>query len=301
MENMTLALPNQLTPEQAPRVANALLMDRANLSFLSTMIEAAGLVPLEKNVRPEVAKARVMAKIVGGASYGFDPIQSQENLHIINGKITLSARGMSQLLHRGGRYQTKQIYLNETGCKLEVYKNADSKWHLLGFVEWTLKDAERAGLTDGPNAHMWRKYPADMSFARCISRVIKRFAPEVLDGQAIQYDLAKKETAPEPEQPAGQTPNVVEGSFPAFDPTEAEAAAIGAGDEESGIVDSDTIREELTALCAQLNAQGDDIKWSQKQLNEYAKELCGGSVNTLEFAALVALRDDLAERLAGLD
>ncbi len=170
-------------------------LDRDNLQFFANMIEAAGLLPQEKengrDMPPVKLKARVMAKIVGGQVYGFDPIQSQENLHIIGGKITLSARGLSQLLHRSGKYSTRIERLDQSGCKLAVLeRNSQGEQKLIGHVEFTKEMAEKAKLTGNQN---YQKFAEDMYFARCISRVVKRFAPEVLDGQAVQYDLAKRE------------------------------------------------------------------------------------------------------------
>lgn len=237
--------PNNLAQIQPTGIAPVTL-DRDNLTFFANMIEHAGLIPVEKEpngqaMSPHKSKARVMAKIIGGTYYGFDPISAQENLHIINGRITLSAKGLGQLLHRSGDYTTRQVYLDATGCKLAVLKrNDENKYVLVGHVEFTKAMAEKAGLTKNPN---YAKFAEDMFFARCITRVVKRFAPEVLDGQAVNYDLAKKEPEPAPtptpentpentpELPAAAETNVGDVyEDPTF--TEAETLSSGLNDDE---------------------------------------------------------------------
>ncbi|HEY8560479.1 MAG TPA: hypothetical protein VIL74_08885 [Pyrinomonadaceae bacterium] len=200
-----------LAHNQQAQAQIAPALTREDLSFFANMIEAAGLIPQERDAPPAKAKARVMAKIVGGQVYGFDPIQAQENLHIINGKITLSARGMAQLLHRSGKYATRVERLDKDGCKLAVLeRNEDGKLMLVGHVEFTRQMADAAGLFKSNPT--WQKYAEDMYFARCISRVVKRFAPEVLDGQAIHYDLAKKEPEPVAPAPADNVRSIAQGA-----------------------------------------------------------------------------------------
>jgi hypothetical protein len=46
-------------------------------------------------------------------------------------------------------------------------------------VSWTIKDAERAGLTSNPT---WRKFPRQMLKARCISEAVRAIYPGVLSG-----------------------------------------------------------------------------------------------------------------------
>jgi hypothetical protein len=59
-------------------------------------------------------------------------------------------------------------------------------------VTFTIKDAQRAGLTTGANKHNYEKYTTDMLGWRALSRVVKRYAPEVMAG------LAAAGAVPEP-------------------------------------------------------------------------------------------------------
>ena len=65
-------------------------------------------------------------------------------------------------------------------------------------VVFTIEDARRAGLTTGPNKHNYEKYATDMLGWRALSRVVKRYAPEVMAG------LAAAGAIPEPVMAGGQ-------------------------------------------------------------------------------------------------
>ncbi len=65
-------------------------------------------------------------------------------------------------------------------------------------VTFTIEDARRAGLTTGANKHNYEKYTTDMLGWRALSRVVKRYAPEVMAG------LAAAGAIPEPLVAGGQ-------------------------------------------------------------------------------------------------
>lgn len=186
---------------------------RSELTFFADMIEAADLIPADRNTPKAVQKYRVMAKIVAGAAHGFDPISSQENLHVIQGRCVLSARGMAIKLRRTGQYDTRIVKLDDEGCKLEVLeKNTEGKFILKGHVEFTKKHADAAGLLKS-NATMYDKWGQDMFYANAIKRVCRRFAPETLDTEPLNYRLSKEAaavdqmaTAPVPQQIATTPP-----------------------------------------------------------------------------------------------
>lgn len=182
----------QATRQAELIASSAVVLDRANLAFFADMIEAADLIPYDKNVPKSVQKFRVMSKIVAGVAHDFDPISSQENLHVIQGRCVLSARGMAIKLRRTRRYDTRVEKLDNDGCKLAVLeKNDEGSWILKGHVEFTRADADKAKLTTS-NAAMYDKWGPDMFYANAIKRVCRRFAPEVLDTKPVLYDTAKR-------------------------------------------------------------------------------------------------------------
>jgi hypothetical protein len=173
----------------------AVVLTRAELNFFADMVVMADLIPFDRNTSKEVQKFRVMSKIVAGAAHRFDPISSQENLHVIQGRVVLSARGMAIKLRRTGRYDTRVEKLDETGCKLAVLeKDNTGKWILKGHVEFNREHADKAGLLKS-NSAMYDKWGEDMFYANAIKRVCRRFAPEVLDTEPMDYRLSKESAA----------------------------------------------------------------------------------------------------------
>jgi hypothetical protein len=265
-------------------------LDRENLKFFASMIRRAGLVPTEQGVSPDMSEARVMAKIVGGVAYNFDPIGSQENLHVIQGRLTLSARGYEILLKRGGRFDTRIEYLNDDGCKLAVLeKNNEGKWILKGYVEFTREMANKAQLL---SKDMYKKYGPDMFYARCISRVVKRLAPEVMDGRHIvTYDLAKQQASDPPTPTPG---NGGEGGGQLPSATSTETAPPAVGDEyidreyaEASAIADNSIDAEFVETKGEVEYTGPqtDSLFSEEEsknadlitaISDYFKEKLGG-------------------------
>lgn len=200
MESQALATQTAPSPAAIEQIRNTSVVPvasitRSELTFFADMIEAADLIPFDRNTPKAVQKYRVMAKIVAGAAHGFDPISSQENLHVIQGRCVLSARGMAIKLRRTGQYDTRIAKLDDDGCKLEVLeKNAEGKFILKGHVEFTKAHADKAGLLKS-NASMYDKWGQDMFYANAIKRVCRRFAPETLDTEPLNYRLSKEAAA----------------------------------------------------------------------------------------------------------
>lgn len=226
---------------QQTALAPVSYLDRENLTFFANMIDAAGLVPYDKNVTKDVQKARVMAKIVGGVAYHFDPIGAQENLHVIQGRLVLSARGMAILLKRAGKYDTRIKQLDDDGCVIDVLeRREDGVWILKGTASFTREHAKASGLLTS-NSAMYTKWGPDMFYANCIKRVVRRFAPEVLDGHLQIFALAKD--APPPPAPPQQ--QITEGD----EPPPAENGAAKPGEEYVDAEYQDVASAEVAALA----------------------------------------------------
>jgi hypothetical protein len=228
----------------------AVVLTRAELNFFADMIVAADLIPPDRNVSKEVQKYRVMSKIVAGAAHGFDPISSQENLHVIQGRVVLSARGMAIKLRRPGRYDSRVEKLDVTGCRLAVLeKDHNGKWILKGHVEFNREHADKAGLLKS-NAGMYEKWGEDMFYSNAIKRVCRRFAPEVLDTEPMDYRLSKESAAADAQ---------------AFQPAPAPVNQIAAAPEQTGPEPPDEPAAEPNAIGGEYidqvyhNASDDDI------------------------------------------
>jgi len=188
---------------------------------------------------------QAVVKILAGQELGFGPIASMTGIHIIKGKVSLSANLMAAAIKRSGRYTYDVKGLTEDTCTLEFKEGAK----LLGTSTFTMKDAAKAGLT-GDN---WKKYPRNMLFARALSNGAKWYTPDifggpiytpdelgaVVDGEtgevisnggpdwdSVPQQDAEPEPEPEPEPQAKPTPQKAEAKPAATDDRPLDAIVV---------------------------------------------------------------------------
>ncbi len=108
----------------------------------------------------------VYAALLTGLELGLGPMAALRHISVIDGKPSLSAAMQLALLRRAGH-------------RIEVVESTASRCCLRGIgpdgttleVSYTLDEAKAAGLLGKAN---WRAYPADMLWARCVSRYARR-------------------------------------------------------------------------------------------------------------------------------
>ena len=125
-------------------------------------------------------------------------------VHIIEGKPTLSANLQAQALRRSGRYDYKVVEHDNAHCILEFFEISGGQRVSLGTSEFTLDDADRAGLLNR-GGRMWEKYPRNMLFSRALTNGIGWFAPDAFDvGKVYTPDELK------PDLELGSTGEVID-------------------------------------------------------------------------------------------
>lgn len=116
----------------------------------------------------------IAAAIMTGLEVGIGPMQALREIHVIEGKPTLSATMMLALAIRAGvrhqwlRADDEEAHLRLTRAGWEPHEQ-----------RFTMADAKRAGLAGRGN---WGKHPAAMLRARCLSAAMRAFCPDVLGG-----------------------------------------------------------------------------------------------------------------------
>jgi hypothetical protein len=145
-----------------------------------------------------ISEAQAGVKIAAGAELGIGPVQSIQYIHVIPGgaggvKVCLAAGLIGALIKRSPRYDY-QIEQSDTKlCRLTALVDGKP----IGQCEWTMSDAVEAGLAGKDN---WINYPKDMLFARCTTRLARRFFPDVFGGPIYSPDeITNGETMAEPE------------------------------------------------------------------------------------------------------
>lgn len=123
------------------------------------------------------SEAQAVVKIVAGQEVGFGPMASMQSIQMIQGRPTFSANALSALVKMHPTYNYRVVAHDATVCRIEFLENGE----LTGVSEFTMEDAQRAGLVGGTN---WKKYPKAMLFARALSQGVRWYAPDVTAGSA---------------------------------------------------------------------------------------------------------------------
>lgn len=133
--------------------------------------------------------AQAMVKIAAGLEMGIAPIQAMTSIHVIKGRVTLSANLMAAMVRRAGfRYQVR--WEGSEAVTIAFFEGGEN----IGESRFSIADAKQAGL-GGQN---WKGYPRNMLFARAMMNGCRWYLPELALGI---YDPEELQPAPAPLQP----------------------------------------------------------------------------------------------------
>lgn len=121
--------------------------------------------------------AQAAVKVMAGEELGISPVASVMGIHIIKGKVTLSANLMAAMVRRHG-YNYRHVQFDNKGCNLEFF---DKSGVSLGFSSFTEEDARAASVFND----MYKKFPRNMYFSRAMSNGTKWYCPEVTSGLPV--------------------------------------------------------------------------------------------------------------------
>ncbi len=129
-----------------------------------------GQVMFESRMFPDLkSEAQAITKILAGSEYGMQPFEALQNIHIIQGKATLSANAMAMAIKASAKYDYRVLRMDDEAAEVEFYESGVS----LGISAFTLEDARKAGTQN------IQKYARNMMFARAISNGVRWYAPDV--------------------------------------------------------------------------------------------------------------------------
>lgn len=277
---MTENLPEVARPLSPAEVSWKVAQKIANTPFVPTAFRG----------KPE----SVYAAVLYGEELGLGPMQSLTQIHVIEGKPSLAPEGMRGLVLKAGhRIDVKQA----TNDKVVLYgKRADSGSEAT--VEWTMKDAQLAGLA-GRGA--WKTYPRAMLMARATSELCRMLFADIIAGLSYtpeevmsvagkEYDHAYAET---PVAPTVTTEPITEAVVADPEPqveVSWEDAFPGSTMTNNDVVDAEIVDDEpkrdisSTATGKQINmiraiARGQGIEGDE--LKELCSGIIGSEVNVL--------------------
>lgn len=150
---------------------------------LATALCNTEMVPKQYRGKPDDGAAAILY----GAELGMNPIQSLQNVMVINGKPGVEARTMVALLNRRG-YIVETAETSDT--RVTVRGTAPN-----GRVEestWTIERAAQAGYTSNS---LYKKIPQQMLYAKAATEVCRKLAPDVLLGIAYSTEELRLEQA----------------------------------------------------------------------------------------------------------
>jgi hypothetical protein len=174
---------------------------------VAARIASTPFVPESYRGQPEA----VVAAILTGREMGIGPMQALRQIHMIDGRPAFAADLMLAKMREGG------LTILDSGVDAQrAYIHAKRRdTGEEATVEWTIADAEAAGLMSKKN---WRTYPGDMLWARCVGRLARRLGSDLVGG--LVY--SKEEMEDWDEGPYGGSYGVGEGyeatTDRAFDP-----------------------------------------------------------------------------------
>jgi len=147
-----------------------------------------------------IGEAGVFAIVETCKSLGIDPrLGLNKGMYYVRGAVEMSSRLMNSLIRSKKHSITKDKKSDDTICILHG-KRVDNQdtW----CVSYSLKEAERAGLTKNPT---WRSCPADMLFARALSRLARQLFPDVIGNCYVQGEISELPDLENSQEPSSET------------------------------------------------------------------------------------------------
>jgi hypothetical protein len=152
--------------QPAPLVINSI----DDLQRLAKLLSASGYFSDAK------AESQAFVKILAGQELGIPAFASMTGIHIIGGKPALGANMIAAMIKRSGKYDYLIEASTSETCIIIVFERRDNKFVQIGRTEFTAHDARKAQTKN------MDKFPRDMLFARCITRVARSYCPDIFLG-----------------------------------------------------------------------------------------------------------------------
>lgn len=167
---------------------------------MGTAAYKSGLIPT--SIKSPEAAAIIMMR---GYELGLPPMLALDSLFVVNNKIGCSADLMlARIRQEIPGVEIEIVESTDKICKINAKRPGEKKFTL---TTYTIEEAGVAKLLGKDN---WQKHPADMLFARCVSRMKRRQFNEVLKGlshvpEELEDIRDVTPQSPLPEKPAETT------------------------------------------------------------------------------------------------
>lgn len=125
--------------------------------------------------------------------------QALGSIHIVQGKLVLSATLLGALVQRSGSFDYRVTENTDKAAEVEILRRVDGAWASVGKFKFTIEMAKRAELL---GKAVWKQYPEAMLFSRALTAAIRMFAPSLT--VVACYTPEEAETFDSPQRFAGQ-------------------------------------------------------------------------------------------------
>lgn len=175
-----------LVPLKPPENVMPTQQEYAAMRAIANEVCRTEFVPSSFRGRPEA----VLAAILTGRELGIGPMQSLKDISIIDGKPALSASLMMALMRKGGVV----VLESESTMDRAFIRARRTDTGEIMAVEWTYEAARTITYhtKNGPKLLVdkdnWVNYRQDMLWARCVGRLGRRLAPDILGGMGYSAE-----------------------------------------------------------------------------------------------------------------
>lgn len=185
---------NEIVPHQGTAISRGLIPTRDELSAVVQLGEAMAASGFFKD---STKAAQMVVKILAGAEYGLSPVQAATGIHIVEGKVTLSANTQAALIKRSGKYTYRVVEMTDERCEIAFFEDDKSAgdWVEIGRSSFSMADAKKAGLAD---RQTWKRYPRNMLFARALSNGATWYCGDVFNSPVYDPDELAADVIEEP-------------------------------------------------------------------------------------------------------
>lgn len=171
---------NNMTTENLPTIQNNNLMpSQQEFQMLQVIAKNASDSGLYGGFGQQ---AKIFMVLLAARELGVSPcLALNGGIWNIQGKIEISARLMNGLIRRAG-HSIKIVVSNDTHCTLLGTRSDGDSFE----TSFNMDDAIKAGLAGG---NVWKKYPADMLYNRCMSRLARRLFPDIIGTAYVEGEI----------------------------------------------------------------------------------------------------------------
>jgi len=166
---------------------------------LAAMMHRSGLAPADLQRQGQDAIEVIM---IAGLELGIPPVQAVRVLHLIRGRIGMAAQvilGLFMARCPGGK--VKLLESTDERCTIWAYRPGQDPMQ----ETFEIAEAQRAGLVKQDGGY--GKWPKDMCFARAVSRLGRRYWPDVLMGYGYTPEELDAADLPEPAEVPAISPD----------------------------------------------------------------------------------------------